>query len=660
MVGLLEYPWEHYRQYLDQQRPESDALNVPWTFEEFVMKTFAVVRDRLIFCITGFCTHLPTSFIPRVTVKKMIDILDMLKQFNAFLHNADTGNKGWFEEALIEKEDSGGTTPNTTLCMIRLKCLKALKFLRENLQVPRRKGYVGMKNFCLKNACLIFCTVSSSAKLHIKKMKPFEMVIIDEAAQLKECESCIPLQLNGVRNAILVGDEKQLPAMVISKTCEKAGFGRSLFQRLVMLGHGRHLLDIQYRMHPSISLFPNKEFYGERITDGQIVTEKAYEKRFLKEQQFGSYSFINMTHGMEELDSRHSWINTAEVSVVAQIVSRLSKECRNSKQKVRVGCLSPYKGQVAAIQEELGNTYSTDSKDEFSVNVRTVDGFQGGEEDVIIISTVRCNRNGSVGFLDNHNRTNVALTRARYCLWIIGNSSTLLNSGSVWQRLVINANKRGCFYNAYEDVNSAIGVGDALIELRQLNSLFSTDSVLFKEAKWKVYFNRDFHQSISRYRDLGMLKQLVALLEKLSNGWRQKNKVKTVEDTYQLLELCDVKGPLKLIWTVDILGEDSTDTQVIKILDILPQSEIAEMAKKFNVVLGNYTVNQMNRCLCKKTEGDLLVPMTWPVDAISGSSELATRLAAISLRDDEPARPVTIRRNHSEWKWKIRSSTKMD
>lgn len=85
-----------------------------------------------------------------------------------------------------------------------------------------------------------------------------------------------------------------------------------------------------------------------------------------------------------------------------------------SKQKVRIGCISPYKAQVFAIQEKLGNTYSSDIDSDFSVNVRSVDGFQGGEEDVIIISTVRCNGTGSVGFLANHQRTNVALTRARY------------------------------------------------------------------------------------------------------------------------------------------------------------------------------------------------------------------------------------------------------
>ena len=84
------------------------------------------------------------------------------------------------------------------------------------------------------------------------------------------------------------------------------------------------------------------------------------------------------------------------------------------KEKVRVGCISPYKAQVFAIQDALGKTYSSDAKDKFSVNVRSVDGFQGGEEDIIIISTVRCNGNGSIGFLENLQRTNVALTRARY------------------------------------------------------------------------------------------------------------------------------------------------------------------------------------------------------------------------------------------------------
>ncbi|CAA0809368.1 P-loop containing nucleoside triphosphate hydrolases superfamily protein [Striga hermonthica] len=640
-------------------RPKKEESTEHWTFEEFVTNTFIAVRDRLIVCEAGLCTHLPTSYLSLEILKKMIEALDMLRLYETRLHiKPGTGNERWFEQPSVRSGNA--TLFKIRLQILSLECLNGLRFLREKFQVPLLQDYFAIKQFCLQNACLIFCTVSSSAKLHTEGMKPIELVIIDEAAQLKECESCIPLQLNGIRHAILVGDEKQLPAMVISKICEKAGFGRSLFERLVMLGHGKHLLNIQYRMHPSISLFPNKEFYANKISDGPNVTGKVYEMRFLKEKMFGSYSFINVTHGKEEFDSRHSRKNVAEVSVVAQIVSRL--KCISSKQKVRVGCLSPYKGQVFAIQEALGKTYSSDPKHVFSVTVRTVDGFQGGEEDVIIISTVRCNGNGSVGFLDNHNRTNVALTRARYCLWIIGNSSTLLNSGSVWQKLVINAKNRGCFYNAYEDVDLSMAVGNALIELRQLDSLFSMDSVLFKVAKWKVCFTREFHQSITRYRDLGILKELVALLVKLSNGWRQKKKVETGEDTCQLLELCDVRGPLKLIWTVDILREDSTDTQVIKILDILPHSEIAEMAQKLNAMSENYTVSQMNRCLCKQTDGDLMVPMTWPVDVKAGSgyssSELATQLAAIGLRD-EPAGSFTTRRN-SNSTWNFRKNGRED
>ena len=93
---------------------------------------------------------------------------------------------------------------------------------------------------------------------------------------------------------------------------------------------------------------------------------------------------------------------------------QLYAEYSVSKQKVSVGVVSPYKGQVGLIQETLGKKYSNYSENGFSVSVRSVDGFQGGEEDIIIISTVRSNGNGSVGFLSNHQRTNVALTRARY------------------------------------------------------------------------------------------------------------------------------------------------------------------------------------------------------------------------------------------------------
>ncbi|XP_028100370.1 probable helicase MAGATAMA 3 [Camellia sinensis] len=242
-------------------------------------------------------------------------------------------------------------------------------------------------------------------------MAPLELLVIDEAAQLKECEFTIPLQLFGLRHAILIGDERQLPAMVQSEICKKADFGRSLFERLVLLGHKKHLLEVQYRMDPSISLYLNREFYDKKILDGLNVKEITCEKRFLQGKMFGSYSFINVAYGKEDFDDRHSRKNMVEVAVIVEIVATLFKKSVASKQKVRVGCISAYKAKVFALQHKLEKTYSTDANSNFSVSVRSVDGFQGGEEDVIIISTVRCNGCGSVGFLSNRQRTNVALTK---------------------------------------------------------------------------------------------------------------------------------------------------------------------------------------------------------------------------------------------------------
>ncbi|KAK9275807.1 hypothetical protein L1049_023077 [Liquidambar formosana] len=124
-----------------------------------------------------------------------------------------------------------------------------------------------------------------------------------------------------------------------------------------------------------------------------------------------------------------------------------------SKEKLSVGVVSPYAAQVVAIQEKLDRKY--DNVDGFAVKVKSVDGFQGGEEDIIIISTVRSNRGGNIGFISNSRRTNVALTRARHCLWILGNAWTLANSESVWEKLVRDAKDRNCFFNADDDKDLA-------------------------------------------------------------------------------------------------------------------------------------------------------------------------------------------------------------
>ncbi|XP_021747588.1 helicase sen1-like [Chenopodium quinoa] len=445
---------KHWSEVIDQSMKRSNknskdqkyrSYDNLLSYEEFVKQRFFYVGERLAFLMKNLYTHLPTSFISLDAVKSMISLIEL---FN-ILRDA--------------REKIGH---NHKLTMKRNEFVQILKSLPEYFSVPilAYSDIQTIKDFCLKNAHLIFCTASSSAKMQTEGMEPVELLVIDEAAQIKECESLIPLQIPGLKNAILIGDDKQLPAMVQSKVAENADFGRSLFKRLATLGKKKHLLKIQYRMHPSISLFPNEEFYGNQITDGPNVKEISYCKNFLQEKIYGTYSFINVSRGNENFDKGHSPRNLVEAAVVCQIVVKLFKEYCNTGKKVSVGVISPYKGQVGLIQEKIGMRYDSYKDSGFLVSVRSVDGFQGGEEDVIIISSVRSNGKGSVGFLSNHQRTNVALTRARYCLWVVGNGATLTKSGCVWKQLVINAKMRGCYYNADEDKDLDRAMTAAVLE----------------------------------------------------------------------------------------------------------------------------------------------------------------------------------------------------
>lgn len=118
----------------------------------------------------------------------------------------------------------------------------------------------------------------------------------------------------------------------------------------------------------------------------------------------------------------------------------------------------------------------------------------------------------------------------------------------------------------------------------------------------QVCFSAEFHNSIARYRDSDTQKEVASLLEKLASGWREQQR-EDEGSRCELLEWNVVKGQLRLVWTIDILREKSTDTQVINVLDILPKSEVGEVAKKLEVLVGDYTVNQLKRCRFKQKEG---------------------------------------------------------
>ncbi|KAF9620475.1 hypothetical protein IFM89_013092 [Coptis chinensis] len=121
-------------------------------------------------------------------------------------------------------------------------------------------------------------------------------------------------------------------------------------------------------------------------------------------------------------------------------------------------------------------------KSNYSVSVPSIDGFEGGKDDVIIISTVRSNGNGYVGFLSNLQRTNVGFTRARYCLWILGRGPTLLNSDSVWKKLILGAQNQGCYYDAEKDERLAKMLFESVVKLDQFDHLLNMSSMIFKSA----------------------------------------------------------------------------------------------------------------------------------------------------------------------------------
>ncbi|EEC77853.1 hypothetical protein OsI_17109 [Oryza sativa Indica Group] len=415
-------------------------------FKDYLKDGYNNLSQNLSYCIEILYNNHPRNSGTERSFQCMLEVLELIKILHGMI-NCYKGNADIWSDELLEtmiEEDSDPVlwseqlvSVQTSTCikskfrLARLLCVQELKYLVKNLELPNCYSIQPIKLYLLQRTKCILCTVSSSFRLYNVPMDvspsgicgPFkqpekanllEMLIVDEAAQLKECETLIPLQLPGITQAVFIGDEYQLPALVKSKIADNACFGRSVF---------------------------------ERLNGGHETTEK--NCRSLK--------------------------NTIEVATVLRIVQRLFKEAVSTQSKLSVGVVSPYNAQVRAIQEKVGKSYNM--YDGFSVKVKSVDGFQGAEEDIIIISTVRSNGAGSVGFLTNLQRTNVALTRAKHCLWIVGNGTTLSNSKSIWQKIIKDAQDRGCFFDANDDKDLSNAIIKAIIEHDDAENLSKMDSM---------------------------------------------------------------------------------------------------------------------------------------------------------------------------------------
>ncbi len=251
--------------------------------------------------------------------------------------------------------------------------------------------------------------------------KNFKTVIIDEAAQALEPATWIPICRG--EKIIMAGDPFQLPPTIKSAAAIKMGLGKTLMEKCMETQpDSAHLLNVQYRMNTDIMEFSNKKFY-----EGRLIAHETVANRKLNFEGINTdaIEFIDTAGcGFEEVQDSEtlSLYNEGEIKVMMSHLAEW-EWIFNEPNKPSVAIISPYRQQVRKVEEELnlkGDTYKR-------IKVNTVDAFQGQERDIIYISLVRSNNSGDIGFLKDYRRINVALTRAKKKLVVIGDSATLSN-----------------------------------------------------------------------------------------------------------------------------------------------------------------------------------------------------------------------------------------
>ena len=351
----------------------------------------------------------------------------------------------------------------------------------------------------IDEANVIFTTMNSSGHPCLEG-STFQVTVIDEAAQAVEMSTLIPLR-RGSSSCIMVGDDKQLPATIFSDKNKRLKYSRSLFQRLITAGMPYIMLDTQYRMTPRLNEFPSKTFYNGLLNSGPNVSSEKYLPAYINT---GTANFVppprlpttGMQHPLQALPVAPAMLyplmflhvpnaesstgsskkNIAEANVCVNMLQIiLSEACRLNRGKIgSIGIITPYSDQLTTLRkafrqrgmvdgallskiiEQDNLEYVVDSNDCLDIQLNTVDGFQGKEKDIIIISCVRSNDESNIGFLTDERRMNVAITRARYGLFVVGNANTL-KSNQLWMsfinhveatRMVVDTTKGKCLHDS--------------------------------------------------------------------------------------------------------------------------------------------------------------------------------------------------------------------
>ncbi|MCH79336.1 P-loop containing nucleoside triphosphate hydrolases superfamily protein [Trifolium medium] len=285
----------------------------------------------------------------------------------------------------------------------------------------------------------------------------FDAVVIDEAAQALEPATLIPLQLlkSSGTQCIMVGDPKQLPATVLSTVASKFRYECSMFERLQRAGHPVIMLTEQYRMHPEICMFPSLHFYDNKLLNGSQMSSKSAP--FHQTEGLGPYAFYDIIDGREahgKNSGAMSLCNEHEADAAVEILRFFKKRYPAEFIGGRIGIITPYKCQLSLLRSRFLNAFGSSTIADMEFN--TVDGFQGREVDILLLSTVRAAHSSSaaseinsssIGFVADIRRMNVALTRAKLSLWILGNARTLQTNHN-WAALVKDAKERNLIMTA--------------------------------------------------------------------------------------------------------------------------------------------------------------------------------------------------------------------
>ncbi|XP_062403778.1 DNA-binding protein SMUBP-2 [Sardina pilchardus] len=278
----------------------------------------------------------------------------------------------------------------------------------------------------LKGASVVLATntgASADGPLKLLPADHFDVVVIDECAQALEASCWVPL-LNA-RKAILAGDYKQLPPTIKSRKAASKGLSLSLMERVVQR-YGDvvvRMLTVQYRMHSAIMQWASDQMY-----QGRLTAHASVEKHLLKdligvasvEETSMPLLLIDTAgcglHEMEDTDEVSKG-NQGEADIVAMHIKALTEAGLKAKD---IAVIAPYNLQVHLLRQRLSQTHP-------ELEIKSVDGFQGREKEAVVLSLVRSNRKGEVGFLAEDRRINVAVTRARRQLTVVCDSQTVRN-----------------------------------------------------------------------------------------------------------------------------------------------------------------------------------------------------------------------------------------